>query len=353
MTMLNINQIIAFLKNNKMKKMNRLLIIGLVVLSGSIKAQESLLPDEIWYNTGKDIFIQFCLPSIYDLEHLSDASKIFSDLYSEPAQKHIKFFSKSTRISILLDNKGKETIITDNENTSKYYIPDDLVPDSGAILQELKVINDGDIKINCYFKNIDDLILFLKNDWGKSVTSITAEFQKLPNWGKRKAILLHYSQNGNTIRNTFISPNTRADRWDELMITGGTGVNSYKGKLLPDLNVGIGLMFSQKGILKDNFFLNYEIMYDFVSENGQSMPKSNHFIDAGYARNFSKTLDKTDWYGISVGYLVKKNSDIFDDHTWRLSLHRNISKHIELVPQIYFPNNFSNVFPGLKVNVSF
>jgi hypothetical protein len=336
-----------------MKTMNRLLIIGLVLFSGSTKAQNIFLPDEIWYNTGRNIYIQFSLPSIYDMEHFSDASKIFSDLYSESTQRQIKSFSMPARMSILLNKKEGETIITEKMNSLKYDIPEDLIPDSGIILQELKVVNAGDIKISCYFKNMDDLLLFLKNDWRKSVTLITAEFKKLPSWNKRKAIQLHYRQIGDSIRNTFVSPNPGALNSDELVLKGETGINSFKGKFLPDFTVGIGLMFSQKGILKNNYFLNYEFMYDFVSENGQSIPKSNHFIDAGYARNFTKTQNKADWYGISLGYLVKKNSDIFDDHTWRLSIYRNISKHIVLVPQMYFPNNFSKVFPGIKVKVSF
>lgn len=336
-----------------MKTMNRLLIIGFVLFSGTLKAQEVFTPDEIWYSTGKNIYIQFSLPSIYDLNHFSNSSNIFSDLYSESAQGQIRSCNLPSGMSILMNKKEGEIIISEKMTTSSNYIPGDLIPDRGAILHELKVFNIGDIKINCYFKNMDDLLLFLKNDWSKSVRLITAEFQNLPSWSKKNGIHVHYRQNGDTIQNTFVGTNTTAEKSDQLVIRAESGINSFKGKLLPDFTVGIGLMFSIKGIIVNNYFLNYELMYDFVSENNQSVPKSNHFIDVGYARNFTKNPNKADWYGISLGYLIQKNSEIFDDHTLRLSIHRNISKHIVLVPQMYFPNNFSNVFPGLKVNISF
>ena len=95
-------------------------------------------------------------------------------------------------------------------------------------------------------------------------------------------------------------------------------------------------------------------MSDFVTENGKMVPKVGHFVDLGYMRNFSKSQDKADWYGFSIGYMKNKNSEIFDDHTWRLSVYRTISKNIEIVPQLYFPDNFkSDIFPALKLKVSF
>lgn len=333
--------------------MKRLLILGLVLCIGQARAQHVFTPDVIWYNTGKSIYIQFSLPSIYDLNHFAEASKIFSGLYSESTQQQLKSLNENSGISILLNNKFGRPTITEGRSSIAHYIPGDLMPDSSALLQELKVIIDEEIEINCLFSNVADLMLFLKNDWGKSISLITAEYPKLPSWNKRKAICLHYRQIGDTIQNTSVSPNPTFDSWDLMELIAETGIGSFKGKILPNLTVGIGLMFSQKGILKDNYFLNYELMYDFVSENGKSVPKSGHFIDAGYARNFTKNPDKANWYGISVGYLVRKNSEIFDDKTWRLSIHRNISKHIVLIPQFYFPNDFSNLFPGVKIQVSF
>lgn len=333
--------------------MKQLLLISLLFLSVLAKAQDTFLPDEIWYDTGKNIYIQFCLPSVYNLDQFSDASGVFPELSAESVQKQIQNYDRSKKISISINRKTGETKITEcDENTLKYNIPQDLKPDSFTIYQELKLISSGGEKINCYFKNLDEMMLFLKDYWGKSILSITAEFKNLPSGDKRKAIFLHYRQNGDRIENTFKELNLQVQHLDMIQIEGGVGIAFFKGKLLPTFEGQLGLVFSRKGILKNSYFVNLELMYDFMSENNKLVPKTGLFKDLGYKHNFTKNPDKANWYGISVGYLSRKNSEIFDDNTWRISIYRNISKNIELVPQIYFTNNFT-IFPGLKVNVRF
>lgn len=337
-----------------MKTMKQLLLICLLFLSGFTKAQETFLPDEIWYDTGRGIYIQFCLPSIYTLDHYADAPGTFNPLLSEgPMQKQIQDYDQSKKISISLDSKSMVTKIADCDNTAKCTIPSDLSPDSLFVYQEIKSIIGSGTKINCYFKDLDEMMSFLKDDWEKSIQSITAEFKKLSFGDKNKAILLHYRQNGDRIENTYKQWNLQVYHMDQIELKGGAGISFFKGKFMPNFEGQLGLLFSQKGILKNHYFAHYEIMYDFVSENDKTIPQSNHFIDLGYSRNFTKNPDKANWYGVSVGYLISKKTDIFDDNTWRLSVHRNLSKNIELVPQIYFPGNFSKIFPGLKVKVNF
>lgn len=337
-----------------MKTMKQLLLLSLLFLSVLTKAQDTFLPDEIWFDTGKSSYIQFCLPSIYNLDQFSNVSQVFAELFEESVQKQIQNFDRSKKISISINRKIRETKITDcDENTSKCNIPEDLKPESLTIYQELKLITTRGEKINCYFKNLDEMMLFLKDDWGKSIQSITAEYKKLSFWDKRKAIFLHYRQNGDLVENTFKEWNTKVQHLNQIQIEGGAGIAFFKGKLLPTFDGQLGFLFSQKGILKNHYFVNLELIYDFVSENNKLVPKTGLFKDFGYKHNFSKSPDKADWYGISVGYLSHKNSEIFDDNTWRISIYRNISKNIELVPQIYIPNNFSKVFPGLKLKIDF
>lgn len=334
--------------------MKQLLLISLLFISVVTKAQETFLPDEIWYDTGKSIYIQFCLQSIYNLDQFSDASGVFPELFAESVQKQIQNYDLSKKISISINRKIGETKITDcDENTLKYNIPQDLKPESLTIYQELKLISVGGEKINCYFKNLDEMMIFLKNDWGKSIQSINTEFKNLSSGDKRKAIFLHYRQNGDRIENTFKELNLQVKHLDMIQIEGGAGIAFFKGKLMPNFEGQLGFVFSKKGIMKNHYFVNLEIMYDFISENNKLIPKSALFKDFGYKHNFTKSPDIANWYGVSIGYINHINSDIFDDHTWRISIYRNISKNIELVPQIYFPDNFSKIFPGLKVNVSF
>ena len=338
-----------------MKTFKQFLVISLLFLSNLTKAQDSFLPDQIWYDTGKNIYVQLCLPSINTLDHFANSSRIFYPLLSDGAmRKMIQNYDRSKKISISLNWVSGEKKITDcDENISKCTIPSDLKPDSLSMYQELKVITREGVKINCYFKNMDDMLLFLKVDWEQSIHSIAKELNYLSYWDKRKAIFLHYRQNGDHIENTYKQWNLQVNNLDEVQIEGGAGINFFKGKFLPNFEGQLGLIWSHKGILKNHYFINLEMVYDFINENNTLVPKSQLFMDIGFKYNFSKTPNTNNWYGVSIGYLVKKNSSIFDDHTWRVSIYRKIHKNIEIVPQIFIPNKFSNVFPGLKVSVKF
>lgn len=334
--------------------MKQYLVISFLFLSAITNAQDTFLPDEIWFDSGKNLYVQFCLPSVNTLDQYSDASKIFADIYSVNMQARIREAEKMGRISIGINglkNENRIRIVDPFDHIISF--PPELKQDSSINFQELRLITNEGAKINCYFRNSNELILFLKNDWEKSIQSITAELKKIPSGDKRKAIILHYRQYGGRVENTLLESNPKVNNLDMLVLKGGVSVGLFKGKFLSGIDAEAGLMFSQKGIMKNYYFVHGEEMFDFVSENNKLVPKSGLFIDLGYKRNFSGNPEKANWYGFSVGYLVRNHAAILDDNTWRLSLHRDISKNIELVPQLYFPDNFSKIFPGLKIIVSF
>ena len=336
-----------------MKKFQLHLILVLMCLSFSGKSQDTFLPDEIWVDAGSDIYFQFCMPSVYELNRFSDADKVFPGLL-ESLEMRIKKYDLSKKVTILINQKsGESKIFEADDHTDDFLIPEDFKPENSSNCQEIRLTSGNGTKVNCYYTDPNKMLSYLKNGWTKGITGISNELQKLSGGDKRKAIFLHYRLTGEQIQNTFKQWNPRTRNMDQLEIGGGAGIGFYKGKFLPALEGKLGLVFGDKGILKRHYFVNFELMYDFIAEGEKTVSKTGLFMDAGYKYNFTKNPDKANWYGFSVGYLVKKNATVFDDHTWRLSVYRNISRNIELVPQIYFPNNFSQLFPGLKVNVSF
>lgn len=334
--------------------MKQLLVISFLFLSVLTQAQDSYLPDEIWYDSGKNIFIQFCLPSVSDLDEYADASITFGAIYTRNMQERMHEAEKTGKVSIELDglkNGNSIRIVDQFANLNPF--PPELVSDSMIDFQELKLVTKEGAKINCYFRNIDEMMLFLKNQWNTDIESIASDINKKPSGYKNKAVSLLYRNKDGQVQNVPVKWASKVKNLDQLQLTGSAGMNMFKSKFLPSFKFHLGLVFSQKGIYKNHYFAEYEIMYDFASENNQLNAKTGHFIDLGYMRNFSKSPEKADWYGISAGYLIHRKSDIFDDHTWRISVYRNISKNIQLVPQIYFPDNFSKIFPGLNLNINF
>ena len=59
---------------------------------------------------------------------------------------------------------------------------------------------------------------------------------------------------------------------------------------------------------------------------------------------------KDKWYGFSVGYLVGRNNDFFEENTLKLSIHKQFSNAITLKPEVYIGKT---VMPGLKVSIDF
>lgn len=337
-----------------MQTIKQFLVISFIFLSILSRAQNTYLPDEIWYDSGKNIFVHFSLPSVYDLDQYTDASKTFRSILNENMQEQIRAAEKTGRISIETDDLKNEKIIRfldKFENLNP--LPNELNIDSGTGFQELKVVTKEGTKLICYFQNPDELLEFLKNGWETDIRDLSKFIANETAGYKNKAVALLYRKSGEAIQNVPVKWEANAKNLDQLQLTGSAGVNLFKSKFLPSFKFHLGLVFSQKGIYKNHYFMEYEIMYDFVSENNRMNAKSGHFLDLGYMRNFSNSPEKADWYGISAGYQIKSKSDIFDDHTWRISVYRNISKNIQLVPQIYFPENFSKVFPGLNLNINF
>jgi hypothetical protein len=337
-----------------MKTMKQFLLITFLFISVLGKAQTTFLPDEIWFDTGKNIYIQFMLPTIYQLDQYSDAGRTFAQFYKKNLQDQLLKYNENQKISIKLDEKNNENLIQlSKESIQLAFSPPVFKDNDLTNLQELKLITGDGIKINCYFQNLNELKLYLQNDWENNINLLVSEVQKLPSANKRKAVSLFFRNTGGKIGPISSEFNKEVKNLDMMMLTGGIGVNLFKGMLLPSFEGRLGLAFNRKGILRNCYFLNTEVISDFVNENGKLTPKFGHFLDIGYMRNFSNIQDRADWYGFSVGYLLNKNSDTFDDHTWRLSIHRAISKNIELVPMMYFPENFSEIFPALKLKIDF
>ena len=338
-----------------MKTMKQFLLIIFLFLSAVGTAQNStFLPDEIWYDSGKNIIIQFCLPSVSEVSKYADDTITFTNLYAMNLPDKIQKSGSDKKIRIEIDELKNESSIRSSGDFSLINIfPSEFHQGDASNFQELKLITKDGAKINCYFSNPDELISFLRNDWKNSIKSINKLIDTDVAGFKHKPVILLYQNKDEQIQNIAKNINTKVNYLDMLVLKGGVSVGLFKGNFLPGIDAELGLMFSQKGIMKNYYFVNAEEMFGFVTENNQLVPKSGLFIDLGYKRNFSKNPDKADWYGFSVGYLVRENSAIFDDNTWRLSVHRDISKNIELVPQLYFPDNFSKIFPGLKITVSF
>lgn len=137
---------------------------------------------------------------------------------------------------------------------------------------------------------------------------------------------------------------------DSIMLSCGTSLNNIKSNWLGSFHVGLGLSFGKKMVRNQTYTFSYEWLYNFSSPTTKEI---NHFIDLSYSRNLSNNPSKNDWYGISVGYLVKREGNVFEKNTFRIGISTHINNKIVVSPEIYFHNFFKAVYPGLKIGVHF
>jgi hypothetical protein len=137
---------------------------------------------------------------------------------------------------------------------------------------------------------------------------------------------------------------------DMLSLQAGVGANVYRNKFLTDISGEISLQLSQKGILRNQFYVSNNLMFAFNAENTSII---NNFTNIGYRRNLSNNVNSPNWLGVELGTLTKRNGDIFQPNTMRLGVNWQAGKHISIAPQLYFNGFFQQVSPGIRVGIGF
>ncbi len=140
---------------------------------------------------------------------------------------------------------------------------------------------------------------------------------------------------------------------DQLEITAGIGTGLVKNQLVTDFHFRIGLTFGKKAVYKNKYFADYEIMYDFSGGTNANPFQTNHFLSLGYQHNFSNNPEKNNWIGASLGYLINRKGDFFEENTFRLRINKQLNKTITVNPEIYFNDSFKNIYPGVRFSISF
>ena len=107
------------------------------------------------------------------------------------------------------------------------------------------------------------------------------------------------------------------------------------------------IQLGNKSIAKQAFSLGYEWMYDFSS----GKENINHWVSLGYARNFTNNPNKSSWFGLNLGYLAKRNGDLFEKDSFRLGIEKKIHKNVSIVPQFYFNGFLKDAYPGFKIKI--
>jgi len=205
-------------------------------------------------------------------------------------------------------------------------------------------------EITIYLNELSDLEYFYTNELSKKFDEANEYLGERFGENYKKGILAWLDLR-DELKGYFQDVSYKTN--DMIIIEAGVGSGFVKNQITSSFGFRFGFAFGNKGISRNKYFVDYEILYDFSDNTGGLVNDINGFLSLGYEHNFSSNPDKDNWYGISLGYLVDRNNDFFGKNTFKVSVQKRINNSITLLPEIYFDDFYKNGSPGLRVQVTF
>ena len=271
----------------------------------------------------------------------------------------------SKNISETLENdlKNLQTILKESGVTlpeSPYsisYVPDDQISIKPSAQKEIIIWKDKEITIQqfenrCTVNATDYWMLIRFNEIGNLmdenlITKIKETLNDTYTKQGRMAATYNYAYEGTNM--------VHLDHLDEihgqtdmLSLNGGVGANLIKNQPVLDISAMVSVLFSKKGVLKNDFNISYNSLSYYTESSGF---KSNGFLNFGYRYNFSRDAENPAWLGVEFGYLVNRSGDLFDKNTWRLGVNWKLGNNVSVSPQFYFSGK--STYPGLRIGFGF
>lgn len=241
----------------------------------------------------------------------------------------------------------KLKLSTSSSSNKTIVIKDDkfLETDYGVFLLETE---DENYLVRMHVEKLEDVKNILETDFDSKINAADLEIPKT-----RKKTTAWLVENNSGSFNSFFIDEVPPLTLDQLELSAGVGTGWIHNQFVTGFNVRMGVAFAKKGILKNKYFADYELLYDFSDVAEANKFDVNGFLSVGYERNYSLDPKKASWYGISAGYLINKGNDFFKKNTFKVAVHKQISNSIILKPEIYFSDFFSDVSPALRVQITF
>ena len=290
-------------------------------------------------NSLKDADIQFKVNEL-----LSELEKIE---IVQPADGE-KIYIKWSEFVGGKEQKIKKLKMSSIKNSSKLFVVSEgnlLETDFGNIVFE---IEDENYLIRLHLEKLADAEKINSQEFLDKIMDADSKIIK-----NRRKINAWLIENNSHSFNTYFLNEAPPLTLDMIELNVGAGVGWIYNQFVSSFNFRIGFAFAKKGILKNRYFVDNELLYDFSNPQGENKFDLNGFLSLGYERNFSLDPNKAKWYGISAGFMVLRNGNFFDKNTFRISVHRQVNNSITIKPEIYFNDFVKNVTPALKVQIAF
>jgi hypothetical protein len=330
---MNINHIKPTITKNKMKNLNQIFTVSLIVLFTSISFAQKNSLDSLFVEIDQKIVVKM---NIYDYsnlkktveEDLSELQDILKTNQGVPQNSPYTIAYEPNEKLAIKSEEIKETIIWKNGEHTPY-----------TFNNRCEVLSDK-YNMTIDFNDLENLISEYLIPKVMEVLDTTIAKNT------RRSRLFKFSfKKDSLVNNENYNIGTTGD---VLFLKAGVGANLIKNQPVIDLVGELGFGFTSKDILKNQYYLSYNILYDFVDNSTFNI---NSFLCLGYRRNFSNSKDDENWIGIDFGYLISQDGDMFDEDTFRFGFNWQAGKYITISPQLYISSE--QTYPGLRIGFGF
>jgi hypothetical protein len=330
-----------------------------------------------YIDLGKENKLRIGVTDLTDLQRIANMDSLLQVFKEDMASLKDSFTNPLTskKIDYVTDAKGRKKIrfqqfqpegaafLLDDGNLASLRTEQDTVNIIGVITNppkpedDISKTNPRYYHLTFYLNNIEELANYMNGSLNEKIKTIQNNIT-----GKWPTVLgtgYHYIKNDKSIYADHPKGFTQAGSGDFLSATVLVNMQNYKNYFVPSFSLGIQLTITNR----DRNFkwvpgLFWEPHFLFAKDaQGKLHTYRNDFLTLTYGQGGTTDHDPRKDFSFSavfsVGYLINRNGDYFDKHTFRLGAGKLKVSKTTIEPSIYFNNFFKGVTPGIRISQSF
>ncbi|MCW3075186.1 MAG: hypothetical protein JWP69_2255 [Flaviaesturariibacter sp.] len=295
----------------------------------------------------------------------------FSDSFNKPlVSRRIDYYQNAvdTRLRFLEYPQTGNLFRIKGTDTAQLKMEQDTLRISLLTKREMtsnkkKIYVDQLYFVTLYLNNITDLSSIQGSDLEWALTTLKADLGRNLYNSSRNSYYNRFAATYNVVTQKKLGAPigelkgyTRRTRFTPYT---QVGIQYARGAWTPSVGVGFEVVRDVYTNQKQHFILLWEPYFFFrnnAAAGGKVTMDRNDFITFKYKYNmFSSTNTKELNFAtnVSLGYLVNRNGDWFERHTFKFTLPGLQAKNIMLEPEFYFNDFFRHFSPSLKLTLVF
>jgi hypothetical protein len=317
----------------------------------------------MWLSDIKDLDRLTNLDSLLEV-FLKDITPLKDSLADELSAKHIDYLTdvrNRKKIHLVQYPLRGSSFLVDDNGLASLRTAQDTINIIGIIPDPAKPMDKTNPKRPRYYS-----LSFYLNDWNEIKNYMNGELntkmktlQRNINgkWPQIKGGSDHYLQEDKNI--TAGAPRGRATPGSYVSAYISVNMQNYKQYFVPSFSLGLIANITNK----DRSFkwqpgLMWEPNFLFARDvHGELKTYRNDFVTLMYAQGGTKGYDPRKDFSFSaqfsLGYLVHKSGQFFEDNSFRLGAAKVQIKKTSIEPCIYFNQFFKGVTPAIRISQSF